>query len=179
MLNLPNFFSFARIILIFPFISLLLNGCYGTALAVGFVAALTDLFDGALARRLHQQTVLGAYLDPVADKLFMTASFIFYAAVGLLPVWLTVLVVGRDVIIVLGVLLLRLFSFPLEARPTMASKVTTALQLATIGAPLFSVSIFSLPWLTKILIIASSAGTVISGLQYLARGVNILKERKS
>ena len=178
MLNLPNFFSFARIILIFPFIHFLLNGSYGTALAVGFVAALTDLFDGALARRLHQQTVLGAYLDPGADKLFMTAAFVSYAIVGLLPVWLTFLVIGRDVIIVLGVLLLRLLSYPLEARPTMTSKVTTTLQLATIGAPLFSVSVFPLPWLTETLIIASSGGTVISGLQYIARGVNILKKGK-
>ena len=176
MLNLPNLFSFARIILIFPVIYLLLNGCYGTALAVGFVAGLTDLLDGALARRLRQQTVLGAYLDPAADKIFMTASFIFLTAVGLLPLWLTVLVIGRDVLIVLGVLLIRLLSLPLEARPTMASKVTTALQLATIGAPLFSVSIYPLPWLTEILIIASSAGTIISGLQYIARGVNILKK---
>jgi cardiolipin synthase len=147
-------------------------------LAVGFVAALTDLFDGALARRLHQQTVLGAYLDPAADKLFMTASFVSYAVVGLLPVWLTVLVIGRDVIIVLGVLLLRLLSYPLEARPTMTSKVTTTLQLATIGAPLFSVSVFPLPWLTETLIVASSGGTVISGLQYIVRGVNILRKRK-
>jgi cardiolipin synthase len=179
MLNLPNLFSFARIILIFPFLYLLLNGCYGTALAVGFAAALTDLFDGALARRLRQQTVLGAYLDPAADKLFMTASFVSYAAVGLLPPWLAVLVLGRDVIIVLGILLLRLLSFPLEARPTMASKVTTTLQLATIGAPLFSVSIYPLPWFTEILIIASTAGTIISGLQYIARGVNIFKKGKS
>ena len=178
MLNLPNLFSFARIILIFPFISLLLKGSYGTAFAVGFVAGLTDLFDGALARRLGQQTALGAYLDPAADKLFMTAAFIFFAAVGLLPLWLTILVIGRDVIIVLGILLIRLLSLPLEVRPTMVSKVTTTLQLATIGAPLFSASIYPLPWLTGALIIASSAGTIISGLQYIARGVNILRKGK-
>jgi cardiolipin synthase (CMP-forming) len=179
MLNLPNFFSFARIILILPFIFLLLKGSYGAAFAVGFIAALTDLFDGALARRLHQQTALGAYLDPTADKLFMTAGFIFFAAVGLLPLWLTVLVIGRDIIIVLGVLLLRLLSFPLEVRPTGISKVTTALQLLTIGAPLFSVAIYPLPWLTEILILATSAGTMISGLQYIGRGVNILRKGKS
>ncbi len=178
MLNLPNLFSFARIILIFPFIYLLLNGCYGYAFAVALVAGLTDLVDGALARRLGQQTVLGAYLDPAADKLFMTASFIFLALVGLLPLWLTVLVIGRDVIIVLGVLLIRLLSLPLEARATMASKVTTTLQLATISAPLFSASVYPLPWLTGILIAASSAGTIISGLQYITRGVNILRKGK-
>ena len=179
MLNLPNLFSLARIVLIFPFIYLLLKGSYGYAFAVGFAAALTDLFDGALARRLGQQTVIGAHLDPAADKLFMTASFIFLAAAGLVPAWLTLLVIGRDVMIVLGVLLIRLLGLPLEARPTRISKVTTALQLAVIGAPVFSAGIHPLPWVTEILIIATAAGTVISGLQYIARGVRILRKGES
>ncbi len=179
MLNLPNLFSFARIILIYPFVQLLLQERYGTAFAVGFVAALTDLFDGALARYLHQQTVLGRYLDPAADKLFMTASYIFFAAVGLFPLWLTVLVIGRDVMIVLGVILIRLLALPLEARPTMASKVTTTLQLAAIGAPLFSISIYPLPWLTEALIWATAAGTIISGGQYITRGVRVLEKGKN
>jgi cardiolipin synthase len=178
MVNLPNFFSIARIVLFFPFIYFLLNGCYGYALAVGFAAALTDLIDGALARLLRQQTVLGTYLDPAADKLFMTASFITLAAVGLLPLWLTLLVIGRDVMIVLGVLILHFLSLPLEARPSMASKVTTALQLATLGAPLLSLSVYPLPWLTAALIVACTAGTIISGLQYIGRGVSILKKGK-
>ena len=178
MVNLPNFFSFARIVLLFPFIYLLLKGCYGYALAVGFAAALTDLLDGALARRLHQQTVMGTYLDPAADKLFMTASFITLTAAGLLPLWLTFLVIGRDVMIVLGVLILHLLSLPLEARPSMASKVTTTLQMLAIGAPILSASVYPLPWLTAALIVACAAGTVVSGVQYLGRGVRILKKGK-
>jgi len=178
MVNLPNFFSFARIVLLFPFIYLLLKGCYGYALAVGFAAALTDLLDGALARRLHQQTVMGTYLDPAADKLFMTASFITLTAAGLLPLWLTFLVIGRDVMIVLGVLILHLLSLPPEPRPSLASKVTTGLQLGTIGAPLLSASIHPLPWLTPALIIACAAATVVSGVQYLWRGVSILRKRQ-
>ena len=108
----------------------------------------------------------------------MTASFISFAAVGLLPLWLTVLVIGRDVVIVLGVLLIRFLALPMEVRPTMVSKVTTTLQLATIGASLLSASIYPLPCLTGVLIITSSAGTIISGLQYIARGVNILRKGK-
>ena len=176
MLNLPNLLSASRVILLVPFISFLQGGSYRSALAVGFVAALTDLFDGALARRLRQQTLLGTYLDPAADKLFMTASFIFLAASGLLPLWLTVLVIGRDVVIVLGVLILRLLSFSVEARPTMASKITTALQLATIGAPIFGLAVYPAPWLTQSLILATCAGTIISGLQYVLRGVNIFRK---
>ncbi|MBP1723538.1 MAG: CDP-alcohol phosphatidyltransferase family protein [Deltaproteobacteria bacterium] len=179
MLNLPNLFSLARIVLLFPFIHLLLNGRYGYALAVGFAAGLTDLLDGALARRLRQQTVLGTFLDPAADKLFMTASFITLASAGLLPVWLALLVIGRDVMIVLGVILLRLLSFPLEARPSMASKVTTALQLLTIGAPILALSLYPIPWLAEILIVACAAGTIISGAQYIGRGVQTLRKGKS
>jgi cardiolipin synthase len=178
MLNLPNLFSIARIVLLFPFIYLLLNGSYGYALALGVVAAVTDLIDGTLARLLRQQTVLGTYLDPAADKLFMTASFITLTAAGLLPLWLTLLVIGRDVMIVLGLLLLRLFSYPLEARPSMVSKVTTTLQLATVGAPLLSLSVYPLPWLTTGLIVACTAGTVISGGQYVGRGIYILRRGK-
>jgi cardiolipin synthase len=176
MLNLPNFFSLARIVLIFPFIYLLLNGCYGYALAVGFAAALTDLIDGTLARLLRQQTVLGTYLDPAADKLFMTASFITLTAAGLLPLWLTLLVIGRDVMIVLGVFILHLLSLSPEARPSLPSKVTTALQLGTIGAPLLSASVYPLPWLTAALVVVCAAATVFSGGQYIARGVSILKK---
>ena len=179
MVNLPNLFSIARIVLLFPFICLLLNGSYGYALALGVAAALTDLIDGALARLLRQQTVLGTYLDPAADKLFMTASFITLTVAGLLPLWLTLLVIGRDVMIVLGVLLLRLLSYPLEARPSAVSKVTTTLQLATIGGPLLSLSVYPLPWLTTALIAACAAGTIISGGQYVGRGIYILRKGKS
>lgn len=176
MVNLPNLFSFARIVLLFPFIYFLLNGCYGYAFAVGFAAALTDLIDGALARRLRQQTTLGTYLDPAADKLFMTASFITLAVAGLLPLWLTLLVIGRDVVIVLGVLILHLLYRPPEPRPSMASKVTTGLQLGAIGAPILSAALYPFPWLTAALIVACAAGTIISGVQYIWRGVSILKQ---
>ncbi len=176
MLNLPNLFSLARIVLIFPFLYLLLNGRYGYALAVGFAAALTDLIDGTLARLLRQQTVLGTYLDPGADKIFMTASFITLTVAGLLPLWLTLLVIGRDVMIVLGILILHFLSLSPEARPSLASKVTTGLQLGTIGAPLFSASLYPLPWLTTALVVACAAATVFSGGQYIVRGVSILKK---
>ena len=178
MLNLPNFFSLARIVLLLPFIYFLLNGCYGYAFAVGFAAALTDLIDGALARLLRQQTTLGTYLDPAADKLFMTVSFITLAVAGLLPLWLTLLVIGRDLMIVLGVLILHLLSLPPEPRPSMASKVTTGLQLGTIGAPILSASVYPLPWLTVALIVACATATVVSGVQYIWRGVSILKKGK-
>jgi cardiolipin synthase len=129
-----------------------------------------------MARLLHQRTVLGAYLDPAADKVLMTFSYIALSIFSLLPWWLTFLVIGRDVVIVLGVLFLRLFSRPVEARPSAVSKVTTCLQIATIAAPLFSLSLYPSAWLTDGLTVATAVGTVISGLQYIGRGIHTLRK---
>jgi cardiolipin synthase len=177
MVNLPNFFSLTRIILILPFIVLITHQLYGWALAVFIVAALTDAIDGTLARLLRQRTVLGAYLDPAADKLLMTASYIALAIPGVLPAWLAILVIGRDLIIVLGLLILRLRVRVMQVQPSMASKITTVLQLITIGIPLFSRSIFSLSPMEEILIAATAAGTIISGLQYIGKGLKIWRKK--
>ena len=177
MLNLPNLFSIARVVLLIPFIYFLRQESYGLAFTILVLAGLTDAVDGAMARLLHQRTVLGAYLDPAADKVLMTCSYIALSSFGLLPWWLTLLVIGRDVVIVLGVLFLRLLSRPAEARPSAISKATTCLQIATIAAPLFSLSLYPSSWLTPGLTVATSAGTVISGIQYIGRGIQILRKR--
>ncbi len=175
MLNLPNLLSITRIILILPFILLLVHQRYGWAAGVFVAAAATDAVDGALARVLHQRTQLGAYLDPAADKLLMTASFVTLAILQLLPIWLTGLVILRDVIIVLGLILLRITSRPLEIRPSMASKLTTLFQLATIGAAL----LFPFGFLTDLFIALTAITTVISGLQYIGKGLKIWKEKQT
>lgn len=176
MLNLPNLFSIARVVLLLPFIYFLQQKSYGLAFVILVLAGLTDAIDGAMARLLHQRTVLGTYLDPAADKVFMTFSYIALSSFGLLPWWLTLLVIGRDVVIVLGLLFLRFLSRPVKARPSAVSKATTCLQIATMGAPLFSLSLCSSPWLTDGLIMATALGTVISGVQYIGRGVQVLRK---
>ncbi len=175
MLNLPNLFSIARVVLLLPFIYFLHRKGYGSAFAILVLAGITDAIDGATARLLHQRTVFGAYLDPAADKTFMTCSYIALSSFGLLPWGLTLLVIGRDVVIVLGVGILRLLSRPVEARPSITSKVTTILQVATLGAPLFSLSLCHSPWLIDGFIWATTAGTILSGLQYIFKGVQILR----
>ncbi|HYB20581.1 MAG TPA: CDP-alcohol phosphatidyltransferase family protein [Thermodesulfobacteriota bacterium] len=175
MLNLPNLLSITRIILILPFILLLVHQRYGWAVAVFVAAAMTDAIDGALARVLRQRTQLGAYLDPAADKLLMTASFIALASLQFLPIWLTGLVILRDVIIVLGLIILRITSRSLEIRPSIASKLTTVFQLGTIVAAL----LFPSGLLTDLFIALAAITTVISGLQYVAKGLKILKEREA
>jgi cardiolipin synthase len=176
MLNLPNLFSIARVVFLIPFIYFLQQESYGLAFAILVLAGLTDAVDGAMARLLHKRTVLGAYLDPAADKILMTCSYIALSSFGLLPWWLTLLVIGRDVVIVLGVLFLRLLSRPVEARPSATSKATTCLQIATIAAPLFSLSLYPSSWLTGGLTAATAVGTVISGMQYIGKGIQVLRK---
>lgn len=110
MLNLPNLLSIARIISIPLLIILLIDQLYCWALVVFIGAAVSDAVDGLLARLLHQRTVLGSYLDPAADKLLSASSFITLAILNILPGWLAVIVISRDVIICLGILIL--FSLP-------------------------------------------------------------------
>ena len=115
MLNLPNLLSIARIISIPLLIILLIDQLYCWALVVFIGAAVSDAVDGLLARLLHQRTVLGSYLDPAADKLLSASSFITLAILNILPGWLAVIVISRDVIICLGILILFFTSLKTDA----------------------------------------------------------------
>src|SRR5436853_1322540 len=104
-----NLLSFFRIALVVPFLYLILEGRFGLALAVFFIASVTDFVDGYVARRFKQQSLLGRFLDPLADKLLTTAAFVALAvprsAFPTVPIWLAAIVVGRDVLIVAGAFL--------------------------------------------------------------------------
>ncbi|MBI5968068.1 MAG: CDP-alcohol phosphatidyltransferase family protein [Deltaproteobacteria bacterium] len=157
-------------------IILLINQLFGWALLIFVVAAVSDAVDGLLARLLHQHTVLGAYLDPLADKLLTASSFATLAIMNILPGWLAVIVISRDIIILLGLMILFLTSrFP-EIRPSLASKVTTVFQLGTVTAALFFKFAFSIPFVLEFLIWATALATIISGLQYVGKGIKIFNQ---
>ena len=175
-MNIPNFLTLFRIILVPAFVIFLIQEEYDKALIVFVVAGLTDALDGTLARLLKCQTVLGAYLDPIADKLLLVTSYATLAILGIIPAWLAVLVISRDFIILMGIAILTLMSIPYEIKPAIVSKVTTALQISTIFFPLlYKVVqhdigyqwIMGLFWLTALF-------TVISGMVYIIRGIRIL-----
>jgi len=176
MLNLPNLISLARIILVPLFIILSIHQHFGWALLIFAIAAVSDAVDGLFARLLEQRTVLGSYLDPVADKLLTSSAYVTLAILGILPGWLTVIVVSRDVIIILGIMILFLTSHPLEIRPSLASKLTTILQFTTVVSTLVSKYSFSVPFLIDFLIWGTAVVTVISGLQYIGRGIRIFNQ---
>jgi cardiolipin synthase len=136
LLTPANQLTLARVVLIPFFVILVVYGYLGWALVVFLVAGLTDLFDGLLARTLSGRTSLGAWLDPVADKLLIvtTVAVLTWPGLGLvnrLPVWLTILVISRDVAIVLTVSVINLAVGRREFRPSIFGKIATAVYIMT------------------------------------------------
>jgi len=175
-MNIPNILTLLRIIMVPVIVILLIQGSFLKALIAFAAAGLTDILDGFLARVLHQQSALGAYLDPIADKALLISSFVTLSVLHIIPGWLAVLVISRDLFILLGISVLSIMSISVEIRPAFVSKVTTALQLITI---LLSLSSLCLPggisniWLLP-LYWTTAFFTIISGLNYMARGMKII-----
>jgi cardiolipin synthase (CMP-forming) len=175
MLNLPNLLSVARILFVPLIIILLIDQRYGWALVVFIGAAVTDAVDGLLARVLHQRTVLGSYLDPAADKLLSTACFLTLAILNIIPGWLTVIVIGRDVIISLGFMIITWTSHELLIRVSVVGKLTTAFQFCLIPFSLLFLVVPPIPFFMDFLIWGTAILTLISGLQYISRGIRIMQ----
>jgi cardiolipin synthase len=175
-MNIPNFLSLLRIILVPVFVILLIQAEYYNALIVFVIAGLTDVLDGTMARLLNAQTKLGSYLDPIADKLLLAASFVTLAILGIIPSWLTVIVMSRDFIILLGIAILSLMSVTFEIKPAFIGKVTTVLQIGTVFFTLLYKAVthdLNYDWIL-ILLWLTALFTVASGLVYIIRGIKII-----
>ena len=134
--NVANLLTLARLLCVAPIVWLVRSGDYHAAALVFVGAALTDLADGYVAKRYDQITPLGAILDPIADKLLMDSLFLTLAFAGHLPVWLALLVIGRDVLIVLGTLALRMLAGRFRVEPLLVGKLSTFFQIVLGGAVL-------------------------------------------
>lgn len=169
-MNIPNSLTILRILLIPVYIGFMTYGSYGYALLTLLVAGLTDAIDGYLARRLNQRTRLGTLLDPLADKLLLTSSFISLAMLHLVPSWLVILVVSRDIILLLGTVVAHVTSTPINVTPTFLGKGTTLFQLS------YVLLVVTLTWrgldrsMLTPLVVLMVGFTLGSGLHYLYRG---------
>lgn len=172
--NLPNALTLLRILLVPIFVGLVLYGHPSAALAVFLVAGLTDALDGLIARLLNQQTTLGRYLDPLADKLLLVAAFVVLSVEGWVPLWVTIIVVSRDIILSVGSLVIHLLREQPDIAPTVMGKVTTVLQLTYIVAVLLGTAMPLPGWVSLVSLAAVAALTVASGLHYIVRAVRIL-----
>lgn len=129
----PNILSALRLVAAPIAGVLILRGVAVAALVVFAFAGLSDALDGFLAKRFGLSSRFGAWLDPAADKLLMLMSFLALTKVGVVPGWLTFLVIGRDVAIVGGVLLARMLEAPLRVAPLMVGKVSTVVQVVYVA----------------------------------------------
>jgi cardiolipin synthase len=177
--TIPNLITLIRILLTPLFIIFLIQGRYRQALAVFVLAGVSDLADGLIARWWQQKSRLGSYLDPAADKLLMSASFVTLSISRLIPSWLTVVVISRDVILGLGALILRLADYPLVVRPSLAGKLTTTLQLITVGLVLLVKGklVHLPPGVLSIFFYLTGGLTAISGTHYLYRGLKLVSQQ--
>jgi cardiolipin synthase len=142
------------------------------------IAGITDGVDGLIARITHQRTELGAYLDPIADKLLLFSAFITLAIIEVIPSWLVVIVITRDVIILVGFLVMFLTNYHPKINPSLLSKMTTVFQILTIVLVLFTGYYPVLKQISMIAIYGTAVMTVLSGAHYIYIGTRILNEKK-
>ena len=187
-INIPNILTVIRILLTPVFVTCLLHNMFVCAFFVFTIAGITDGLDGLLARYFNQHTTLGAYLDPIADKLLLTAAFICLAIQKSIPAWLAIIVISRDIFILLGIAFLTIIRINIEIKPAMISKLTTVIQLGTIFIVLFNLQIkgedlirWSFYWLTAGLTVLSGSYYTFTGFKTLqnALGNNRIKRYRS
>ena len=146
------------------------------ALLVFALAGISDGLDGFIARYFNQRTALGAWLDPMADKLLLVSAFVGLAILGVLPPWITVLAIARDVIITLGIVVLTLTEKKYEVRPSIVSKCTTTAQIIIVMLSLFDPQQTKLAALHPPILWITAILTILSGLHYVHIGMGILHE---
>ena len=128
-MNVPNTITLARLAAVPILVWLILGNDLKIAFWVFLAAALSDAIDGIIAKHFNAETVFGAYIDPIADKALLVGTYVTLGHEGLLPIWLVILVVVRDIVIVGGALIFHTVTQSLSMRPLMISKVNTVAQL--------------------------------------------------
>ncbi len=175
-MTIPNFISLGRVILV-PFVFwLLVTGQTQAAFFAFIIAGISDAVDGYLAKSFGWKTELGAYLDPIADKLLIVCIFLALGVAGKLPLWLVIAVVSRDILIVIAVVLSWLLGNPMRIRPLIVSKANTVAQIILAGTVLadegFGLGLgwlrFGLIWITGFLTLASLAAYLRTWLLHMS-----------
>lgn len=168
--SIPNAITIARLVVSLPLLWLLMNGNFAPAFWLALVAGASDALDGFLARRFGWRSALGGVLDPIADKLLVSVCFFGLWWAGELPTWMLAVVIGRDVIILLGAFVWWRLNGSFEAAPTTISKLTTLAQLVLIALMLAHLAhIDAAHMLVQPLMLATAAVTLASGGDYVLR----------
>lgn len=182
-LNPANILTLMRLILAPFFIVLFWSGEYGLALTAFIVAATTDMVDGTIARLCGSSSKFGARLDPIADKLLMQGAVISLLIVEVIPLWLFLIILARDILVVSGIIYLEVKKFTFAYDPSWVSKFTTLIQacLAGFGIVLFGGLGPTWPWswIWPLMVSLTTVFTLMSIVVYFSRGMDILKQSSS
>ncbi len=177
-MTIPNFITIARLLSVPLIVWLMIADRFFEATLLFILAGISDAADGFIAKRFGAASELGAYLDPIADKALLVSVFVTLGFKGLLPAWLIVLAVSRDILIIGGLLLAYILSNPMEVRPLWISKINTTAQIvlialilgersgATIFMPFLTTTVLAVAALT----VASAAAYLIEWVQHMAGG---------
>jgi len=168
--TIPNFITIFRFLLVPAVIWALLSDDVIWALVCFVVAGISDGIDGFIARHFDQRSELGAYLDPMADKLLLVSVFVVLGFMGELPLWLVVAAVSRDALIVAAVLLSTIMSRPVAMKPLFVSKANTAMQIVLVIVVLTELAFETVFGPLRLTLVAVSASlTVASAAAYLVQ----------
>lgn len=178
-MTIPNLITAIRIVLAPVFVIYLINSQLKAALVVFLICAVSDGLDGALARVFNQKSKLGAYMDPLADKLVLVAAFVALSIIGILPPWLAVTVIARDMIILLGIVVLFLNRLEVIIKPSFLGKTTTWAQFVTVLIVLSECYLSTITKLYPYIFYLTGLLTISSGLHYIHRGFKIIGEGSS
>jgi cardiolipin synthase len=171
--NLPNILTLTRILLLPFFVAAFMYSRYGYALVIFIVGGITDILDGLAARLTNQTTALGRVLDPIADKFTLVTSFVLMSIYGIIPAWITIVVISRDLIIITGCLILYLLNHNPKIEPTIFGKASNALQFILIGFALIIINIKDGFIIPLPLYALTAFCCIVSGLQYILKGMKL------
>jgi len=177
-MTVPNLITIIRMILTPIFVIYIINDELITGLVILIITGLSDGIDGLVARLFNQKSKLGSYLDPMADKIILISAFIALSIRGFLPSWLTVMVISRDIMILMGVSILFLTGTEIDIRPAISSKITTCLQFFTVILVLTRDFIFTLEKYYLYLFYLTALFTIISFLQYMHQWIKLTSNVK-
>lgn len=171
-LSIPNLITLARILLVPVVVWAIASNQMLFAFLLFAAAGVSDAVDGFLAKRFGMASELGAYLDPLADKVLIVSIYVSLGIADALPRWLVILVVSRDLLIVGGVLFSWLLNRPVSVKPHMVSKVNTAVQLLLVGLALAALGFhFDAGWALTMTMAAVAVLTLASVAVYLREWV--------
>ena len=174
-LNVPNLITLSRLLSVPLMIWLIVGAQFSAAFWVFICAGASDALDGFIAKRFNCRTRLGALLDPAADKALISSVYVALGIAELLPNWLVILVVFRDVTIIGGFVLFQTIGAPRNFDPLYISKINTLAQIALVGYVLGRLALgFPDGAPTGVLVAIAAVTTVLSGLSYLVRWARIL-----